>query len=183
MRTNGPTVRTIFNRVDQDGDGAVSRDEVKAVLKKAGVGDGILGPIKVSLAAGSVLDRFDADGDDRVTYSEFVQKGAEMLKATAWGSADAVESLIRESFTQVDSNSDGAVTPEEVVAQVRADIEAEGGLLAQLPGFIKAFAASQVADATARVAVDLLDMNGDQAISKRESDRLCQDVISLIPEQ
>ena len=56
-----------FRHYDASGDGKVSKDELKALLAEAGVGNIFTRP---SWASG-IIAELDTDGDGRISWSEF----------------------------------------------------------------------------------------------------------------
>ncbi|QOD59633.1 EF-hand domain-containing protein [Polaribacter haliotis] len=68
--TNAEEAFTFF---DKDQDGNLNRDEVKALLKEAGVGGLIRG-----LVAGEMIKGYDKSGDDSISREEFKVAIAEL---------------------------------------------------------------------------------------------------------
>ncbi|TMM29949.1 EF-hand domain-containing protein [Polaribacter aestuariivivens] len=62
-----------FTFFDKDQDGKLNRDEVKALLKEAGVGGLIRG-----LVAGEMIKGYDKSGDDAINKEEFKVAIAEL---------------------------------------------------------------------------------------------------------
>jgi Ca2+-binding EF-hand superfamily protein len=63
----GGDVRRAFQHYDASGDGKVGKDELKALLGDAGVGNALTR----SAWAGGIIAELDTDGDGRVSWSEF----------------------------------------------------------------------------------------------------------------
>ncbi len=63
----GGDYRTAFGHYDADGDGLVSKAELKALLRDAGVGSGLT---RWAWADG-VIGELDADGDGHISWAEF----------------------------------------------------------------------------------------------------------------
>jgi len=63
----GGDYRAAFGHYDTDGDGLVSKDELKALLKDAGIGSGLT---RWAWATG-VIDELDADGDGHISWAAF----------------------------------------------------------------------------------------------------------------
>jgi Ca2+-binding EF-hand superfamily protein len=63
----GGDYRAAFGHYDADGDGAISKAELKALLKDAGIGSGLT---RWAWAEG-VIDELDADGDGHISWAEF----------------------------------------------------------------------------------------------------------------
>ena len=62
-----------FTYFDKDKDGVLNRDEVKGLLKEAGVGMLVRG-----LVAGEMIKGYDKTGDDRISKEEFKVAIAEL---------------------------------------------------------------------------------------------------------
>ena len=63
----GGDYRAAFGHYDADGDGLVSKGELRALLSDAGVGSGLT---RWAWADG-VIDELDADGDGHISWAEF----------------------------------------------------------------------------------------------------------------
>jgi Ca2+-binding EF-hand superfamily protein len=63
----GGDYRAAFGHYDADGDGLVSKAELKALLRDAGVGSGLT---RWAWADG-VIGELDADGDGHISWAEF----------------------------------------------------------------------------------------------------------------
>ena len=63
----GGDYRAAFGHYDADGNGLVSKGELKALLKDAGIGSGLT---RWAWADG-VIDALDADGDGHISWAEF----------------------------------------------------------------------------------------------------------------
>lgn len=63
----GGDYRAAFGHYDADQDGAISKAELKALLKDAGIGSGLT---RWAWADG-VIDALDADGDGHIAWAEF----------------------------------------------------------------------------------------------------------------
>ncbi len=63
----GGDYRAAFGHYDADGDGAISKGELKALLKDAGVGSGLTRWVW----ADGVVEELDADGDGHISWAEF----------------------------------------------------------------------------------------------------------------
>jgi Ca2+-binding EF-hand superfamily protein len=106
--------RAMFERLDTDGDGGVSRDEARAVgaMRFAAVDTDDDGRVtreemvaaalrRATVKAETAFDRLDADGDGSVVLSELDQVAA---------------SRIDTMFKRADSDGDGVISPTEVAA-------------------------------------------------------------------
>jgi hypothetical protein len=63
----GGDYRAAFGHYDADGDGLVSKGELRALLSDAGVGSGLT---RWAWAT-AVIDELDADGDGHISWAEF----------------------------------------------------------------------------------------------------------------
>jgi len=123
----------MFGMLDTDGDGVISAEEWAAraeVMRNAG-------PL---LRAEAIIERFDADGDGGLNAEELAKAMTEMRAAMAerargdgmrgqrggWRNAgpraggEPPAGRIAEMFGRIDTDGDGAISPEEFEAGVRA---------------------------------------------------------------
>jgi Ca2+-binding EF-hand superfamily protein len=63
----GGDYQRAFEHYDANGDGKVGKDELKALLADAGVGN----VFTRSAWAGGIIAELDTDGDGRISWSEF----------------------------------------------------------------------------------------------------------------
>lgn len=63
----GGDFRAAFAHFDADGDGVISKDELKALLREAGVGSGMT---RWAWAKG-IMDEVDTSGDGTISWEEF----------------------------------------------------------------------------------------------------------------
>jgi len=167
----GPTVSSVFNRLDvRPRDGNVVRDEVKQMVKDAGVGGGIFGGTVINMATDAMMDQFDADKSGKVTQEELGRQLYGFLKQAVVGDGPAPEpgkmaEKALEWFDQVDTNHDGKVSKEELKVRVQEELERAGQ---SFPG--------TKADAASKIGVYILDEDGDGQASRAEVESLARDV-------
>lgn len=160
------TLRGIFNRVDSNGDGAVTRNEVRSFVEAAGVGEGLFAGAKVSGATDAFMDAFDPQRTGRVTWDQFAARGAALIPgAAADSSPEAVRAAAENLVTGADTNRDGQLTRGEISSNVERALNEQGVGMA-----------STKADIAARVAVHMLDGNGDGRVGRDEVRSLANDV-------
>lgn len=89
----------LFELLDADGDGFVTRTEREAARSARG-GDAA-SAVGARRGRGGDLQRLDQDGDGRLSRAEFVERSTEAL------------------FERLDANADGVITPDEVPTRRR----------------------------------------------------------------
>lgn len=160
---SGPTMASIFNRIDTNQDHALSRAEVKDMVEKAKVGGGIFGGIKVSQATDAFMKMLDTDQDGSVTDAE-IQSQFQALMAKLPADGDkTIPERADEWFDKVDSSHDGRVTVDEAKAQLKVALEGQDF-------------ADLKAEIGAKIAVYLLDENGNGTADRAEVQSLAEDV-------
>ncbi len=167
----GPTVSSVFTRLDvRPRDGDIVRDEVKKMVKDAGVGGGLFGGTVINMATDAMMDQFDADKSGKVTQEELGRQLYGFLKQAVAGDGPAPEpgqmaEKALEWFQQVDANQDGKVSVGELKARVQEELEKAGQ---SFPG--------TKAEAAAKIGVYLLDEDGDGHAGRAEVESLARDV-------
>jgi len=160
---SGPTLASIFNRIDSNQDQSLSRDEVKSMVEKANVGGGIFGGIKVGQATDAFMKMLDTDQDGSVTDAEIqTQFTALMSKLPADGDKTIPERA-DEWFDKVDTSHDGQVTVDEAKAQLKVALEGQDF-------------ADLKAEIGAKIAVYLVDESGNGTADRAEVQSLAEDV-------
>lgn len=96
------TIRETFTRMDEDGDGILSKEEVMKGLRRV---DEKLTAEEVD----SMFKAIDANNDGSVDYSE-------ILSMRINKKLESKEARLRKVFQALDKNQDGIVTPEELAA-------------------------------------------------------------------
>ncbi|MFN3615719.1 MAG: EF-hand domain-containing protein, partial [Rubrimonas sp.] len=120
----GPDVEAMFERMDQDGDGAISREEFEAAAPMARIRamaeqtpldrDAFAAEMAADAAARAarMFERLDRDGDGLLSAEELAPRRPERRAAM---------------FDRIDADGDGVVTREEAeAAQARWRARAEG---------------------------------------------------------
>lgn len=92
-------MRKIFQKIDKNGDGFLSRQEIENALKEY--------PNILSANAADILTQADTDGNGQINYSEF------LTSALNWESHFSNEKL-REAFKQFDKDGNGTLSIEEL---------------------------------------------------------------------
>ena len=167
----GPTVSSVFTRLDvRPKDGDIVRDEVKKMVKDAGVGGGLFGGTVINMATDAMMDQFDADKSGKVTQEELGRQLYGFLKKAVAGDGPAPEpgkmaEKALEWFDEVDTDRNGKVSTDELKVRVQAELEKAGQ---SFPG--------TKADAAAKIGVYLLDEDRDGQASRAELESLARDV-------
>ncbi len=163
---SGPTIGSIFSRIDTRVDGALSRDEVKSMVEKAKVGGGIFGGIKVDQATDAFMDALDTDKNGKIVLDEVgAQLKALVAKLGEGQDGKSIPEIASEWFTKADTSRDDKLTQAEVKAPVKQALEDAGQSMADLK-----------ADIAAKIAVYLLDEDKSGQVSRGEVDSLAQDI-------
>lgn len=168
---NTNSLASIFNRVDTNKDRAIDENEIENVAKNAGIsGGGFIGRAKMKAIKSNFMDNFDTNQNGRVSLSEFKQNGKNLLPP-AENSGVSLEQGIRgfttKTFDKIDLNENSKLDRQEVEDYVRV----------QLNNADVSMAATK-ADVAARLAVELLDANKDNSVSRTEIQELVQDIIN-----
>jgi Ca2+-binding EF-hand superfamily protein len=119
----------LFARIDGDGDGKVTEDEFSAAMEKR------LGKTDSDSAA-SIFKAMDSDGDGGINVSEFKTAMEQMREqsksaaagenatqgpAGAGGPPPSAEEEADEVFDELDTNEDGVVSIDELLASLESD--------------------------------------------------------------
>lgn len=164
--TTGPTIRSIFQRIDTRPDGALTRDEVKAMVEKAKVGGGIFGGIKVNQATDAFMENLDANKDGRIELGEVTAKLKDLVGQMGQGQEPKpIPDTAAEWFDKADTSKDGKLTVSEVKAPIKKALEDAGQSMADLK-----------AEIVAKIGVYLLDESGDGTASREEVQSLALDI-------
>lgn len=156
-------LRAMFDRMDSRKASRVARADVQGYLEDLGLGTGFLGPQIVQNGSRVFLERLDEDGDQTVTYEELVRRIPQLLPKGLRGASGSLEA------SQIDPAMDAIAGP-------GADRASLGQLVAYLRDeytreardqFARAMA-SKVAEVAGRVALDILDGDGDGYFTKED---------------
>ena len=105
--SDGPAnAQQLFQKIDTDGDGRITKDEMKASAPKGGSRPGP--------SIDSLFSQIDTDGDGGIDETEN-QAFLESAKSRRHGPPDAA-GMARKMFEKADSNGDGKITKEELEA-------------------------------------------------------------------
>jgi hypothetical protein len=164
--TTHVTVRNLFGRIAGTQQ-AITKDGLESFLEKAGVPNGWLSPF-ASMAATSVMDKFDPAGKGQVSYDEFAKRAVELVPPhiMAGVSGAKADAVLSERWSELDPRGSGAVTT----------VQLRGALEAQLAAKGQMFAGTK-AEAAASVLVAALDANGDGMLQKSELEGFVKDVL------
>ena len=166
----GPTVQSIFSRIDTRPDGALTRDEVKSMVEKAKVGGGIFGGIKVNQATDAFMEQLDANKDGKIDLGEVTGKMKDLVLALGQQTppgqpVPTVPEVAMEWFQRADTSGDGKLSQAEIKAPIKKALEDAGQSMADTK-----------ADIAAKIGLYLLDEDKSGAVSKDEVLSLAQDV-------
>jgi hypothetical protein len=163
------TLDVLFRRIAGSA-GAIGRPQVESFLKDAGVGDGLLGGAKVSLAADAFLDKF---GKKQLTWESFVAQGRALLPGELQKSADraTVEREIDKLFSALDKDGRG-ISMDVLTAHLKALAEAKGQSMA-----------GAKADVGAKILMHALDDNGDRRLQKDELKGFALDILRRVSDK
>src|SRR4051812_35664375 len=123
----GPTVRSVFDRIDTDKNAEVSRDEVETMIKDAKVGGGLFGGIVVSMAADKFMEALDTDKNGTIVFDEVKAqlKGLFAQIGTPTGSDPnlpqdpaQIPGKVQEWFNLTDTSKDGALNLDEAQKKI-----------------------------------------------------------------
>lgn len=166
----GPTLKSIFNRVDANADGALDRAEVKKFVEDADVGTGLFAGKKVSGAVDSFTDQFDVNKDGKVHWDEFASKGRGLIPGAAQNATGAeITEAGRKLVERADANGDGALTRDEIKEAILPQLEANNVSMA-----------GTKAEIGAKVVVHMLDENRDGKVGQAEVDSLAADIAAQL---
>uniref|UniRef100_A0A7N0TBG9 EF-hand domain-containing protein n=1 Tax=Kalanchoe fedtschenkoi TaxID=63787 RepID=A0A7N0TBG9_KALFE len=95
----GDEMRKIFAAFDKDGDGYITREELRAAMEGAGVAVG-------EREVAEMVEKMDGNGDGVIDLREFC--------ASMGAGEEEEERALREAFDVFDGNGDGAISVEEL---------------------------------------------------------------------
>ena len=161
------TFDRLFDRMDGNSDGEVSKKEVKKHLKDTKVPKGMFGVIH-SKASDGFIDNLDKDGSGSVNWNEFKGVAKDMLPADIKDVDGRIDpALADQTFSDLDANKDGAVSGKEL----------ETGTYDRLPEG-QAFRGT-LAEVAAKLGMDALDTDRNGGIAREEFDEAVQHASAL----
>lgn len=167
------TLRRFYERIDVDHND-IDEGEIRAYLKKIGVGDGFLGERAVNAATEEILKILDASDDRRIQWSELVLGGKKLLPAQlldAEGRLDRgkVEDVFEMIVGKKRKNRDRADAKD--LAKVM-----EPEIRKQADSPLKAMFAPMAAAAAAKVAIDAIAPDGEKAFTREDLYSIVDDI-------
>ena len=161
------TFNRLFERMDRDSDGTVTKSEVKSHLKDAGVKAGPFGMVH-SKASEAFIDNLDKNNSERVSWNEFKGVAKDLMPADIKNAEGRIDPELADSaFTELDANKDGSVSKDELQAATYN----------QLPESTSY--RSRIAEVAAKLGMDALDTDRDGAIERPEFDEAVQHASDL----
>ena len=162
------TLRQLFTRI-AGAAAAITTPKVETFLSDAGVGSGLFGGTKVSMAASKFMDKFDASSGT-LTWDCFCRKGLSLLPPGLAAKADAatVTAEVDKLFNQLDPSNRG-LTVGELSKHIEDELVRRG----------KSFAGTQ-AEIGAKVLLHALDENGDKRLQRAEVRGFALDVVTQV---
>ena len=157
------TFERLFERMDRNEDGAISRKEVGKHLKAAQVPGGLFGVVH-NKTKDSFMDKLDSDQSGGVTWGEFKGVAADILPASIKNETGRIDASLADStFGDFDRNKDGGISESELK---RGTYE----LLPEDTSF-----RGTMAEVAAKLGIDALDADGDGAVTRDEFDDAVHD--------
>lgn len=165
------TLRSIFLRLDQNGDGKVSRAEVEAFARDAKIDSGLLGGLKLKGTVDAIMDAFDADRDAHISFDEFCAKASTLLPVGLELDPDSDDpDHVRDTVTaftaMLDSKRTGGVDEDELTDHIAAKLRQAGDPTAKMKARV-----------AAKMAVHTLDGDGDGKIDAEELGSFATDAL------
>ena len=161
------TFARLFERMDRDNDGTVSKSEVKKHLKEAGVKPGPFGMVH-SKASEAFIDNLDKNNSERVSWNEFKGVAKDLMPSEIKNVEGRIDPQLADAaFTELDANKDGAVSKSELT-------EATYKQLPENQSY-----RSRIAEVAAKLGMDALDTDRDGAIERLEFDEAVQHASDL----
>ena len=170
MPVTKPTARRIFDRVAQNG-AAIDRPRIVTYLEALGLGSGLFGGKKVAKGADAFLKNFDTSPEDgKVTWQEFVSNSRHLLPpALSDGKGRLNPALIPHVFDEIAGAGAQKATRDQVAAYIEPKLTGAAALFS-----------GTIAEATAKVAIDALDGDGDNAFTRDDLESLVKDINSQL---
>jgi hypothetical protein len=182
-----PTLERFYRRIEgappaPQGDPVstheIDADEIRAYLRKIGVGDGVFGARAVEEATAEVMRLLDESGDRKIQWREMVLGGAKLLPADL---VDAAGHLDRGRVADVFERIIGKkkkgrdkATAKDLAKFIEPEIRKRADTV------IKAMFAPQAALAAAKIGMDALDADGDKAFTKDDLFAIVDDINAQI---
>ncbi len=162
-KSDGGGLRGMFSRMDAKKKGAVDQGDIASYFRDLGLESGVMGAQVVDVGSRAFLEKLDENGDKRVTYAEVLRRSPHILPKALLGpdgklDASRVEGTFR-AIAGDEAESAGLAELERyLAAELAAD--AQGPFAGAITG--------RVASMAARVALDILDGDGDARFTKQD---------------
>jgi hypothetical protein len=164
----GPSVREVFNRIDTN-PGEIDTQEFGAYLRSLGIGQGMMGPTEIALAQEQFLESFDADGNQTVSFLEFVQGSYLLLPVELVDENGQLDKARIPGLMPMISENGAYVTETSIHPYLEREIRA------RTTGLKRLFA-GRMASAAAKVTIDMLDADGDLAFTAEDLEIYIDDI-------
>lgn len=122
--------KAIFNKMDADGSGTVSRSEFMAGLEADEDARALMKEHRLGSDAEGAILKFDLDGDGEITWTEFEEllmkppepDAADLMVMEA-SAGEALAATTRAIFDKMDTDGDGSLTKAELKVGLETDKE------------------------------------------------------------
>ncbi|WP_158277409.1 EF-hand domain-containing protein [Opitutus sp. ER46] len=176
-------LQKLFARIDQDGDGAITAEEFTAAMEKRR-GPEAEKTAETTSDAASAFSAADEDGDGLVSESEFrtameAMRGQGNPPPPPPPAEEEGKGFVNDLFAELDSDGDGAVSLESIVAALSGgDETATAAVSGSEEATATTSGAATETDTALQTALATFDTDGDGKLSAQEFGLLMQRLLS-----